>query len=95
MALNIKQVCSFSEEVKKAPVDNTGGYAILNLGKIVKLGYMCEESAMHLPIFLKVDNELRKFYIGKTRIFEVSDVEITEVRVPIGWKFVLDYICEE
>ena len=96
MALNIKQISHISKEYQLAEnilIDDVL-YAEIPLGTAIKIGYMCERKAMIFPIYLKIDGEYRKFQIGKTRIFEVSDVEITGVRIPNGIKFTFDYICD-
>ena len=96
MALNIKQISNLSDAYKNALVKEIDGqdYKTIDLEKTIKIGYMCEPKAMILPIYLKIDGEYKKFQIGKTRIFEVSDVEISGVRIPNGIKFTFDYICD-
>ena len=96
MALNIKQITHLSDEYKNGntiQIDDLE-YSELELGKIVKFGYMCEPKAMVFPIYLKIDGEYKKFQIGKTRILEASEIEISGIRVPKGIEFTLDYICD-
>lgn len=93
MALNIKQICPMSSIYKNAPVED--GYRTIEINNIIKLGYMCEEKAQDLPIYLKINGTYEKFYIGKTRIFEVSNVNISGIKLPDNIYFTLDYICEE
>lgn len=96
MALNIKQISNLSDIYKSAPIENIDGqdYKTVDLEKTIKIGYMCEPKAMILPIYLKIDGEYKKFHIGKTRIFEASDIEVSGVRIPNGISFTFDYICE-
>ena len=96
MALNIKQLSHISKEYQLAEtlfIDNIS-YVEIPLGKAIKIGYMCEEKAKIFPIYFEIDGEYRPFRIGKTRIFEVSGVEISGVRIPNGIKFTFDYICD-
>ena len=107
MALNIKQISHISKEYVLAEsffeevfleddpdLMKVIQYVEIPLGKAIKIGYMCEEKAKIFPIYLEIDGEYKKFQIGKTRIFEVSDVEISGVRIPNGIKFTVDYISD-
>lgn len=93
MALNIKQITNFSKVVQEAEViDN---YFELDLGQVVKFGYICEIKGIIHPIYLKMDGEYVQFNMGKTGIFEITtDVEITGIKVPVGISFTIDYIVK-
>lgn len=93
MALNIKQITNFSNIVQEAEiVDN---YIELDLGHVVKFGYICETKGLHFPIYLKIDNDYVEFKIGKTGMFEINtDVDITGIKVPNGISFTIDYIVK-
>ena len=92
MALDIKQVSNFSDEVQKAI--STDGYIELNLGHAIKFGYICEEKGIEFPIYLKMNGKYEKVKIGKTCTFEISnDVGITHIKVPEGINFTVDYVC--
>ena len=93
MALNIKQITNFSEIVQNAEV--VDGYFELDLGQVVKFGYICEAKGIIRPIQLKMNGKYEKFMLGKTGIFEIStDVGITGIRVPTGISFTIDYITK-
>ena len=94
MALNIKQLTNFSKIVEDAPVGDDN-YIELDLGQVVKFGYICEMKGIIHPIYLKIDGEYVKFQIGKTGMFEIAtDVEITGIKVPAGISFTIDYIVK-
>ena len=97
MALNIKQITNFSDVIKNAPKEKIDGkeYYVLNLGHVVKFGYICEQKGLHFPIYLKMDNDFVKFNIGKTGMLEVaSDVGITGIKVPKKVSFTVDYVID-
>lgn len=105
MALNIKQLTQNSELVKKATQVKIGKvlYAEIQLEHTIKIGYICPESNKHLPIYLKIGDSFEQFQIGKTRIFEASNIEVSGVRLPIGEyineklvksEFIFDYVCD-
>ena len=92
MALNIKQFTNSSKEVQEAPVNN--GYIELELGDVIKFGYICEERGIYSPIYLKMNGAYTSFKIGKTGMFEISsDVGISGIKVPEGINFTIDCIC--
>ena len=93
MALNIKQITNFSKVIQDAEVvDN---YIELDLGQVVKFGYICEAKGIIHPIYLKIDGEYVKFQMGKTGMFEIAtDVAITDIKVPAGISFTIDYIVK-
>lgn len=93
MALNIKQITNFSEIVKNTEViDN---YIELDLGNVVKFGYICETKGLQFPIYLKIDGDYVEFKMGKTGMFEINtDIDITGIKVPSGISFTIDYIVK-
>lgn len=97
MAYNIKQITNFSEEVKNAVVDENG-YITLEIPNIVKFGYICENRGIGLPIYLKINGEYQKFEIGKTGMYEASDIDVDGIKIPIGkdkdkdFNFTFDYV---
>lgn len=93
MALNIKQITNFSNIIQEAEVvDN---YIELDLGHVVKFGYICETKGLQFPIYLKIDGGYVKFKIGKTGMFEINtDIDITGIKVPSGISFTIDYIVK-
>ena len=97
MALNIKQITNFSNTIKTAPIEeiNNKKYYVLELGEVVKFGYVCEREGLHFPIYLKMNNEFKKIFVGKTGIFEITeDVSITGIKVPLGISFTIDYVVK-
>ena len=56
MALNIKQLTNFSKIVEDTPVGDDN-YIELDLGRVVKFGYICEMKGIIHPIYLKIDGE--------------------------------------
>lgn len=93
MALNIKQITNSSQIVKNTlPVN---GYKELELGNVIKFGYICEQKGISFPIYLKIDNIYEEIRIGKTGMFEIStNVGITAIKVPDKISFSIDYICD-
>ena len=107
MAYNIKQITNFSKEVKNANVDENG-YITLEIPNIVKFGYICENRGIGLPIYISntpfdnngnaKPNELnfQKIEIGKTGMYEASDVLINGIKIPCGeekdFNFTFDYV---
>ena len=95
MAYNIKQINKFSDEVLNADVDENG-YITLEIPNIVKFGYICEDKGIGLPIFLKIDGKYQKFEIGKTGMYEASDIDVDGIKIPIGndkdFNFTFDYV---
>ena len=91
MALNIKQITNFSSIIREAEVvDN---YIELDLGHVVKFGYICETKGLQFPIYLKIDGDYVEFKMGKTGMFEINtDIDITGIKVPHGISFTIDYI---
>ena len=91
MALNIKQITNFSNIIQEAKVvDN---YIELDLGHVVKFGYICETKGLQFPIYLKIDDEYIEFKMGKTGMFEINtDIDITGIKVPYGISFTIDYV---
>ena len=79
--------------------------ALKNL-EIIKLGYCCEDRGIIYPIFIKNKNsgdfdeiQICKNYIYEAQIEDDDDKEyriaITDVQVPLGINFTLDYMIEE
>ena len=95
MAYDIKQITNFSEEVKNAEV-NEEGYITLEIANIVKFGYICEDRGIGLPIYLKIDDKYQKFEIGKTGMYEASNVNVNGIMIPVGkdkdFIFTFDYV---
>lgn len=80
------------------------GYYVFEMNPpVLKFGYICEPSAISLPIYITFEDKVeRKITIGKTGMFEVqreSEMEkdsliILGFRIPVGIKFTVDYITE-
>ena len=82
----------------------------LGSNAISKLGYCTEVRGIGYPIFLTINGKKTSFEIGKTGMFEFQDEEwrningdnieriaqilVSEVRVPAGINFTLDYCYE-
>ena len=93
MALNIKQITNFSEITNN--IESIDGYKELELGNVIKFGYICEQKGISFPIYLKMDGEYEEIHIGKTGMFEIStNVGITAIKVPDKISFTIDYICD-
>ena len=103
MAYNIKQINKLSEEVINAKTfeieikpDEKIHYIQLDIEGIVKFGYICEDNGIGLPIFLKIDGEYKRFEIGKTGMYEASNILIDGIRIPCGeekdFTFTFDYV---
>ena len=60
------------------------GYIELKIENIVKFGYICEDKGIGLPIFLKIDGKYQKFEIGKTGMYEASDIDVDGIKIPVG-----------
>lgn len=102
MAYNIKQINNFSKEVKDAPVDENG-YITLEIPNIVKFGYICEDRGIGLPIYVsntpsngENKTNFKEIEIGKTGMYEASDVLINGIKIPCGvekdFNFTFDYV---
>lgn len=72
------------------------GYIELKIENIVKFGYICEDRGIGLPIFLKIDGKYQKFEIGKTGMYEASDIDVDGIKIPVGkdkdFIFTFDYV---
>jgi hypothetical protein len=72
------------------------GYIELKIENIVKFGYICENRGIGLPIFLKIDGKYQKFEIGKTGMYEASDIDVDGIKIPVGndkdFNFTFDYV---
>ena len=82
----------------------------LGSNAVSKLGYCAEVRGIGYPIFLTINGKKTQFEIGKTGMFEFQDEEwknvngdnieriaqilVSEVRVPAGINFTLDYCYE-
>lgn len=78
---------------------------------IFKMGYCCEVKAISFPIFLTINNKETMFEIGKTGMFEFQNetwkdingdniertalVEVSEIKVPTGLNFTIDYCYDD
>lgn len=53
-----------------------------NLIKVLKLGYVCEPKGIDYPIYMRIEGDLRPYYLGKNGIYEFQPEDFEDINNP-------------